>query len=477
MGSPSQNFAQALQPLCERIPFDLALWPGPIALVGGSVRDALLGRERAPIDLDFVTPGPVIDRARALSRHLKAGFALLDAENEIVRLVLAGGLTLDFARQQGEDLRADLARRDYTMNALAWDLRTGELVDPCGGLADLEAGRLRAISEANLTHDPLRLLRAHRLQAQLGLTIDSQTQGWLTVHAPLLAHVSAERVREELCAMLASPPGADALEAAYGDGLFAFWLPELAAMEPIGPSDYHHLPLVAHTFEVVRQVDGAIADFGQFLTSDLQRQVSGGHSVATLVKLAALLHDIAKPATQQRDALTGSLSFPAHETLGAQMSRTVLQRLKCSREEERWVTALVQHHLRPGHLASHLPPSRRAIYRLCRDLGEMLPALLVLALADRRSTRGPLVRAADFERAEALTHLLLEHYYTPADPLAHPPVLLDGRDLMRALALPPGPIVGRLLAAIQEAQATGEVADREQALALAQKLALAERPQ
>ncbi|UFP94114.1 HD domain-containing protein [Gloeobacter morelensis] len=459
-----------LNSLLDAIPFDPADWPGSLALVGGSVRDALLNRTRVPLDLDFVCPGPVAERARLLARRLGAGFAVLDAEREIVRLVLDSGITLDFARQQGADLVSDLARRDYTVNAIAWDVRAGELSDPFDGRGDLTRRTLRAIAEANLVDDPLRLLRGYRLAAQLDFAIEPGTRAWIGLHAHRLAAVSAERVREELCALICAPTGADALLAAYRDGLLADWLPEIAPMEAIGPSGYHHLPLIEHTFEVIRQVDGAMADFAEQVRADMDRQVTGGHSVRTLVKLGALLHDIAKPPTSKLDPASGRMSFIGHESLGANMTRQILQRLKFSRDEERWVAALVQHHLRPGQLAAHWPPSNRAVYRLCRDLGQMLPALLMLALADRRSTLGPQVGKDDLVRAVELTGRLLGHYHTPGDPLAHPRILIDGNGLMAELDLKPGPRVGQLLAAIQEAQATGEVTGREEALALARTL-------
>ncbi len=432
------------------------------------MRDALLGRQRSPLDLDLVTPAPALDLASRLARKLGAGFAVLDAEREIARVILADGLTLDIARQQGESLETDLQRRDFTINAIAYSVNTRKLVDPWDGQGDLKRRQLRAISEANLRDDPLRVLRAYRQAAQLDFTIHSETREMLIRCAPLLKQISAERVREELAYLIACERGADWLLTAHRDGVLVDWLPELKPLETIGPSGYHHLPLLEHTLEVVRQVDQAATDLTDWLGDSLEKTIVGQRTIRHLTKWAALLHDIAKPATQRRDPKTDQLlGFPNHEIVGAEMTATIFQRLKFSKEEERWVTALVRHHLRPGQLSNYDPPSARAIYRLFRDLGEMLPALMVLAQADRRATLGPKVTEEVLTRASQLTEMLLSRYFTPDDPMAHPIALVDGKLLMAELQLSPGPQIGKLLAALQEAQAIGEVQTRDQALALA----------
>jgi tRNA nucleotidyltransferase (CCA-adding enzyme) len=452
-----------LQYLVTRLPFDPESWPAPLALVGGSVRDALLGRERFPLDLDLVTPAP--------ARKLGAGFAVLDAEREIARVILADGLTLDIARQQGEHLEADLQRRDFTINAIAYSVNTRKLIDPWDGQGDLKRRELRAISEANLRDDPLRVLRGYRQAAQLDFTIQSETRAMLIRCAPHLKQISAERVREELAYLIACERGADWLLAAHHDGVLVDWLPELKPLETIGSSGYHHLPLLEHTLEVVRQVDQAATDLADWLGAYLETVIVGQRTIRQLTKWAALLHDIAKPATQRRDPQTDQLlGFPNHEIVGAEMTATIFQRLKFSKDEERWVSTLVRHHLRPGQLSNYDPPSARAIYRLFRDLGNMLPALLVLAQADRRATLGPKVTEETLARASQLTETLLSRYFTPDDPMAHPIALVDGKLLMAELQLSPGPQIGKLLATLQEAQAIGEVQTRDQAFALARKL-------
>lgn len=451
---------ERLMTLLRRLPFNPADWESPLYLVGGAVRDTLLGRSRRTLDLDFVTSGPVVSRARQLAQDLGAGFVLLDAEHQIARVVCADpAMTLDFAHQQG-DPASDLGRRDFTVNALAWDLHQRTLLDPLGGLRDLQAKQLRMINPANFNEDPLRLMRAYRLAAQLNFEIEAATRQAMRDRAGLLKVVSAERMRDELAYLLECPRGAHWLMCAYRDGALADWLPEIALMEAVENETPPHLTLVERTFEVVRLVDQVVLDLD--MHRDFERSIAGGRSVRLTVKLAALMHDIAHPRTQQicPEGETGSIS---PEQLATQMSQVIMQRLKFSREEERWVTALVLYHRRPAQLASQTPDAR-AVYCLLRDLGEMLPALLVLALAERRTIAGQLP-CVEFEQ---LTCHLLECYRTPG-PMTDPP-LVDGHTLMEKLGLSRGPRVGQLLSLIREAQAVGEVTTQQEALILARIL-------
>ncbi|MBC8121987.1 MAG: CCA tRNA nucleotidyltransferase [Gemmatimonadaceae bacterium] len=453
---------ERLVALLEWLPFNPAYWESPLYLVGGAVRDTLLGRARRTLDLDFVTPGPVVFRARQLALDLGAGFVLLDAEHQIARVVCADpAMTLDFAHQQGDDPTSDLERRDFTVNALAWDLHQRTLLDPLGGLRDLQARQLRMISPTNLNEDPLRLMRAYRLAAQLNFEIETATRQAMQDRVGLLKDVSAERMRDELAYLLECPRGAHWLMCAYRDGALADWLPEIALMEAVENGDTSHLTLVERTFEVVHLVDRVVEDLDAH--QDFERSIAGGRSVRVTVKLAALLHDIAQPLTRQfhLEGKSGSIS---PEKLATQMSQVIMQRLKFSREEERWVTSLVFHHRRPAQLSSQ-PADSRAVYRLFRDLGEMLPALLVLALAERRAILDRLPCDLEFEQ---LTHHLLECYRTPG-PMTNPP-LVDGHTLMAKLGLSRGPRVGQLLGLIREAQAVEEVTTQQEALMLARVL-------
>ncbi|MEO0835090.1 MAG: CCA tRNA nucleotidyltransferase [Cyanobacteria bacterium J06642_3] len=205
------------------LPCDLAQLPETAYLVGGSVRDALLGRYKTPIDLDFVLPQGAIATARKIANLYGAGFVVLDQEREIARVVFDQG-TLDLARQEGASLDDDLNRRDFTINSLAYNIRQQKLVDSLGGFEDLQQGVLRMVSPQNLEDDPLRLLRAYRQAAQLNFEIETDTRSAICDRTSLLKTVAGERVQAELNYILAAPQGSKWLTAAIKDGLFRFWL-------------------------------------------------------------------------------------------------------------------------------------------------------------------------------------------------------------------------------------------------------------
>jgi putative nucleotidyltransferase with HDIG domain len=454
-----------MRPLLEKsIPFSLL--PDPCYLVGGTVRDALVERQTDKTghpkqDLDLVVPAGAIPLARKLADSLGAGFVVLDEVHRIARVVLDSG-TIDIAEQEGPSIEVDLGRRDFTCNAIAYDLQREVLIDPFNGKQDLERRLVRMVQAKNLTEDPLRFLRAYRMAAKLEFTIESQTRQILQASNGALGQVAAERVRDELVYLLEIPLGTEWFLTAHQDGVLQPWLPELADLEKIPANLHHHLPLLEHTFEVVRQVDQVLAELD--LRDGLAQILADRRTVYVTTKLGALLHDIAKPVTYSLDPETGKSSFYQHEKIGSAMTKEMLTRLKFSREEIRWVTALVEMHLRTGQLVMQ-GASDRALYRLMRDAAEKLPALVVLSLADRRSTCGEAV-TAEMQTQSTLFHQdLLARYWAP--PAAKP--FLSGKDLIEHLGLTPGPAFKEILQAVQEAQALGEVQNPEEALALAQR--------
>jgi putative nucleotidyltransferase with HDIG domain len=465
-----------MRPLLEKsIP--LALLPDPCYLVGGTVRDTLLdyrtmgqqsrqqshSQESTKQDLDLVVPAGAIPLARQLADSLGAGFVVLDEIHRIARVVLDSGTTIDIAEQEGPSIEADLGRRDFTCNAMAYDLQREVLIDPFNGKRDLEQRIVRMVQAKNLTEDPLRFLRAYRMAAKLDFTIEAQTRQILQASGGALGQSAPERVRDELVHLLEVSRGTDWFLAAHQDGVLQPWLPEITGLEKIPANLHHHLPLLDHTFEVMRQVDRVLAELD--VRECLTHVLSDRRTVYVAIKLGALLHDIAKPVTYHFDPDTGKSSFHQHEKVGSTMTKEMLTRLKFSREEIRWVTVLVEMHLRTGQLVMQ-GASERALYRLMRDAAEKLPALVVLSLADRRSTCGEAV-TAEMQTQSTLFHQdLLARYWAP--PAAKP--FLSGKDLIDRLGLPPGPIFKEILQAVQEAQALGEIQNTEEALALAEQL-------
>ena len=205
------------------LPFDLNLLPKPVYVVGGAVRDGLLGRVRAQLDLDLVIASDAVAVARSLATEYRAGFVLLDAERQIARVVFPG-MTVDIAQQDGADILADLHRRDYTLNAIAYDLETQQTIDPLNGTQDIQERTIRMVSKQNLVDDPLRLLRAYRQGAQLNFTIEPNTRTVIRELVALLTTVAAERVLAELRYLLQTPNSSQWLAAMVSDELLAGWL-------------------------------------------------------------------------------------------------------------------------------------------------------------------------------------------------------------------------------------------------------------
>jgi tRNA nucleotidyltransferase (CCA-adding enzyme) len=405
-------------------PFSLEWLPASTYLVGGNVRDALLGRQAEYLDLDFVMPEGAVQTAKAIAKHYHAGFVLLDAERQIARVVFDRA-TVDFAQQVGDRLEDDLRRRDFTVNAIAYNPYTEQLLDPLHGFADLQRHLIRMVAPENLKEDPLRLLRAYRQAAQLDFALEPETEHTIQQLADLLGTIAAERVQAELSYLLGTVKGTSLLVRVWQDGLLAYWLPHTTA---------RGLAWVAQIDCAAIELDRLWANQGLEVLGwfrDQQRLSGTGRSWLKIAKLACLVAPDLEVAEQE------------------------LWQLKYSRAEVQSVLAVLKSFalMQPNQLP-HL--SKRDQYVLFRSIGSAFPALAVLAVASGISleTIAPLI----------------QRFLTPADPIAHPTSIVSGRDLMTTLQLPAGPQIGKLLEMLQMARAEGRISSREEALAYAAQL-------
>ncbi|WP_448562217.1 CCA tRNA nucleotidyltransferase [Trichothermofontia sp.] len=413
-------------------PFSLSALPSTAVLVGGAVRDALLGRDMGYLDLDFVLPDRAVEVARQLAHHYHAGFVVLDAARQIARVVFAHA-TVDFAQQEGDSLEMDLRRRDFTINAIAYNPHTQTLIDPLNGCQDLKQHQLRMVAIANLQADPLRVLRAYRQAAQLGFTIAPQTQAALSQSAPLLQHVAAERIQTELNYLLNHPDGSAWLVRSWEDGVLAQVIPltitqsQIDVLQAIAPT-LHHLAtlgmdLRSYLATPLREADKP----GSYRGTDPR-----SHSWLGIVRLTALLLPTS-PLTMP----------PAHLDAVA----IALNHLKYSRAVSRAVLLILQ--TLPSLVA--VPDTVRSQYLFFREVDGAFPALAVVALA------------AGCPWATIVP--LIQRFLDPSDRVAHPLPLLSGRDLMHHLPLKPGPQIGHLLTELQVAQAEAKIQTPTEALA------------
>jgi tRNA nucleotidyltransferase/poly(A) polymerase len=443
-------------------------------LVGGAVRDRLL--ERPTADLDLVVDGDVGSAARSLARAVRGPAFELSDEFGAWR-VMAGDRSwqADLNPLRGGSLEADLALRDFTINAMAQPLEGGERVDPHGGEADLAARRLRAVGPRAFADDPLRALRLVRLAAELGLESDPATNDLARRQAARVATVAQERVFAELKRILGADGVVASLRLMDVLGLTASILPELAALAGVQQNRYHHADVHEHTIEVLEQVLVLQADPGAVLGEQhagavralLAEPLADDLDRGLGLRLGALLHDAAKPATLgHRD--DGSPTFLGHDLAGAQLARDVLARLRASERLKAHVAALVRHHLRLGFLVHERPLTRRALYRYLSTCAPVEVDVTLLSVADRLATRGRKASESIANHLELAREVLPAALAWRAAGRRSP--LVRGDVLARALALDDGPQLGRLLAAIDEARFADEVRTPDEAIALAARL-------
>jgi poly(A) polymerase len=460
-------------------------------LVGGFIRDALLKRETA--DIDIALAADALEIAPGIADALGGSFVRLDEANKVGRVVVkdkkapsGGRWQLDFAAFEGS-IEQDLSRRDFTIDAMAIDL-SGlaqddiHLIDPFNGRADLEDKIIRAVAGTVFSSDAVRLLRAVRLAAELDFTIDSQTEALVKRHALLIAGIAGERVREELLRLLAVPDSGRFLSYFDELGLLTAIFPEMAAAKGVQQPKEHFWDVFAHSLKTVAAVDFilhegsweyaggqvlAAVPWSDILARHFARPVSGGSTRRSLLKLAALLHDVAKPQTK---ALTedGRTRFLGHPKDGAAIAADILERLRFSGKEVKLVEIVIKYHMRPGQMSQEGLPTRRAIYRYFRDCEEAGIDILFLSLADHLATRGPNLNLTGWqEHARLVEYVLAQH--AEQEKLVAPARLVSGHDLINVFNIKPGPGMGQLLEAAREAQASGEVSTREEALAYVRK--------
>ncbi len=447
-------------------------------LVGGLVRDTLLGRDTD--DIDIAVDADALATASGAAAALGGKYVPLDEQNGVGRVVLPGTKwQVDFTTLQG-NIKQDLARRDFTIDAMALALdkvfNIENLTDPFHGRDDLRRGIIRAVSPAVFESDAVRLLRAVRLAAEFGFSIDSATEALIRRHSALIADVPGERVREELLRLLALPGAGPRL--AYLDelGLLTALIPELAPAHGVDQPRMHIWDVFEHSIQTVAAVEFLLREgtwkyagrdvlnavpWSTRLQEHFDEEINRGSTRRTLLKLAALLHDIAKPRTKTIE--DGRARFLGHPQEGAAEAAAILERLRFSHRETQLVALLIKYHLRPTQMSHEDTPTSRAIYRYFRDTGEEGIDLLFLSLADHLAARGPALDRQQWQEHARMTDYVLNRHFEEAG-LSRPPKLIDGHDIMKTYGLKPGPQIGELLEALKEAQAAGEVTDRQEAL-------------
>ena len=483
-------------------------------LVGGAVRDIASGkkpvdRQREISDIDLAVPGSAEAVCREVAEALGGTAFVLDRDRDVWRVSLPEGGHVDIvtlspgpykplpprpplppAGEEGDNLNlsprrerawggeailADLSARDFTIDAMALsldDLRrrkksrsSFDIVDPFGGLKDMQRRLVRALSKKALSDDPLRMLRAFRLANQLGFKIEENTLRYIRELTVFIDKTSQERIRDEIYVMLETPDSWRAFRAMADAGILENILPETKKMRALPQGEAHKYDLLGHSLKAMEYAESVMRDarkhFGVWspqVSSYLMQRIDGNLTAMGLIKLAALLHDSGKPPTMFID--TGRIRFTGHDIKGAEINEMAAERLKMSSKAKELLSLTARHHMRPLHMSKQRITGH-AIYRYCRDIGPHLPASLIIALADAFATREkPESIATDIEGVAAG---IAEYYYGEFLREEERP-LLRGRDLIEELNLPPGPMFSRFLEDIREKRAEGIIKTRDEAL-------------
>jgi tRNA nucleotidyltransferase/poly(A) polymerase len=493
---PSLKISDLIERIRPALPKDI-----PLYLVGGAVRDSLLGR--VSHDLDFALAGNAIRTARHVADSLKAAFYPLHGEFDAGRVILyePGNrrYTLDFTSLRGPDLESDLRGRDFTINAMAVDIyQPDKLLDPLNGIVDLRYGRIRACSPSALCDDPVRILRAVRQAAEFRFQIVPDTLQLIYESIPDLTRVSPERMRDELFRMLSSPQPAVAFRILDTLEILPYLTPELPVLKGVSQSPPHIYDVWNHTLEVLNKLDAllevlrpdyvsdpnvgysrnlvlglAVMHLGRYrqqIYDHLQLDMDPELSDKPILFLAALYHDAGKSSTYQIDE-TGRIRFLEHEFVGTQMVGERGRALHLSNREIKRLQTIIRYHMRPLLLCqTGQKPTRRAIYRFFRDTGEAGVDICLLFLADLLAAYGHTLPQETWVHSLDIVRMLLDTWWEKHETRIAPHPLVSGHDMIEIFSLEPGVQIGKLLESVREAQAIGEITSRKEALIFVQKL-------
>jgi len=454
-------------------------------IVGGFVRNWLLGREIDDIDIAVGFDAKKV--AQEVAKCLGGKYVLLDETNNIARVVIVKGkqqLHLDFTTFLGT-IEEDLERRDFTINSMAVgfnDFISGSLhlIDPFQGKNDLNKKLIRAVKKRIFEDDAARLLRAVRLAAELSFKIETNTEQLIKQYSQLITSVPGEKLREELLRILSLHYSSNLLRYLDQLNLLTGMIPELEDSRGVLQPMEHYWDVFEHSLETVAAIEFLFCNMDwQYGSGDLLKvlpmtdewkayfdmRVSRNSSRMIMLKIGGLLHDIAKPESKSID-VTGRIRFIGHTKQGAAKVAAILNKLRFSSREIKLAEKLVYYHLRPVQIANvGLPPTSRAIYRYFRDTDDAGIDVLFLALADYLAARGPNINMEEWKQHNCLISYIIEEHEKQQNKLL-PAKLVDGHDLISIFGLTSGPLIGKLLRLVREAQATGKVCSKDDALAL-----------
>lgn len=435
-----------------------------IYIVGGTVRDFLTGKESFDRDI-IVTDEDAKDFALKMQPLFDAVFVPLDEVNKIYRLVLPDKVNyIDITNPLEGSLHKDLMRRDLTINALAVNVRTCEIIDLCGGITDIHNHTINYINEHNFEDDPLRLLRVYRFQAALGFELTPETIHAVCKFVKLIHKPAVERIIHELILLFGGKYADKALLNMNKTWLLEEIFPVVKELKQVPPNTHHHLDLFHHSVETVRQIQLIYENSADKVKEHLERVDFGGATRLAHLKLAGFLHDIGKFSTWTIEEDTGRHRFIKHDDVGAKMSIPLLKKMNFSNKQVEYISSMIRNHIYPSQVMCAPEINDKIMLRYVRKMEDNSIDEIILAQADRLSARGEAVSDEMVKNNISNLNRLLKFYLDVRDTLEPLPVLLDGNDVMKILNIKPSKQLGQIMNALHEAQLSGDVTTKEKAV-------------
>lgn len=439
-----------------------------IYLVGGTVRDYYMGLDSTDRDI-IVMDEEAREFALKLAELFDASFVPLDEDNKIYRIVLADKINcIDVTNPVGDSIEKDLMRRDLTINAIAVNIRTGEIIDISGGVTDIRNKCINYVNELNFVDDPLRLLRVYRFQALYGFRLAPETINAVCKYSDLIHKPAVERINYEILKLFSGEYAHIALENMNKTWILEEIFPFVKELKQVPPNSHHHLDLFHHSIETVKQVQNLYSEASDEVKEHLNRVDFGGFSRLAHLKLVAFMHDIGKFSTWTIEE--GKHRFIKHDDVGAKMSVKILKDLHCSNKQIDYISSMIKYHIYPSHVMTSPQITEKIMMRYVRKMDKNSIDAIILAQADRLSARGPEITDEIVERNITSLNMLLRFYLEARETLKPLPKLLSGNDVMDILNIKPSRKLGEIMEALHEAQVSGDVITREHAVEFVKKL-------